>query len=138
MSKLKKIMFTGTVIIVLLVAQIIFINQSTPAQSQTVQIASGATPLSSTAWQSYSDGQGGEGIFVDVNTSSGGFTTTPIYTTSLGGLGYQWLTAGATSIYTPTPTGFRVYVQWSTGGGGLTPTFANNNGWHINWIGVSR
>ncbi len=138
MSKLKKIMGTGAVITALFAAPIAVINNPMPALSQAVQIASGSTPVGNTAWQSYSDGQGGEGVFVDVDTSSANFTTTPIYTTSLGGFGYHWLTAGATSIYTPTATGFRVYVRWSNGVGGLTPAFANSVGWHINWIGVAK
>ncbi len=141
MSKLKKIMGTGAVITVLFAPPLILINQLTPALSQTVQVASGSTPVYQTAWQSYSDGQGGEGIFVDVDTTLAGFKTTPIYTTSLGGNGYQWLSSGATSIYTPTPTGFRVYVRWSAVSSltpALTPAFANQNGWHINWIAVPR
>jgi hypothetical protein len=137
MSKLKKIMGTGAVVTVLFAAPITAINQLTPALSQTVQsslIARGSTPVGNTAWQQYPDG---EGVFVDVDTSSSGFTTTPIYITSLGGDTQHWGTTGATSIYTPTPTGFRVYVRW-WGGGPLTPALANQNRWHINWIAVPR
>jgi hypothetical protein len=136
MSKLKKFMGTGAVVTVLLAAPITVINQLTPALSQTVQsglIARGSTPVGNTAWQEYSGG-----VFVDVDTSSAGFTTTPIYITSLGGRSDHWWTTGATSIYLPTPTGFRVYVRWSTGGSltPLTPEVANQLGWHINWIAV--
>jgi hypothetical protein len=135
MSKLKTIMGTGAVVTVLFAAPITVINQPTPALSQPVQsafIAKGSTPVGNTAWQQYSDG---EGVFVDVDTSSAGFKTTPIYITSLGGRLGHWGTTGATSIYEPTPTGFRVYVRWSTGGL-LTPAEANGAGWHINWIAV--
>jgi hypothetical protein len=135
MSNLKKIMGTGAVVTVLFAAPITVINQQpTLALSQTVQsalIARGSTPPGNTAWQAY----GSEGIFVDVNTSSAEFTTTPIYITSLGGISNHWRTTGATSIYIPTPTGFRVYVRWA-GGGLLTPAVANQYGWHINWIAV--
>jgi hypothetical protein len=134
MSKLKKIMGTGTVITVLFAAPITVINQSTPALSQTVQVVAGATQVGNTAWQQYPDG---EGVFVDVDTSHGGFTTTPIYITSLGGTSAHWHTTGATSIYLPTPRGFRVYVRWANGGP-LTPAVANQNGWHINWIATPR
>ncbi len=127
-------MGTGAVITALFAAPITVINQPTPALSQTVQVARGSTPVGTTAWQQYPDGQG---VFVDVDTSSARFTTTPIYITSLGGTNTHWGTTGATSIYTPTPTGFRVYVRW-WGGGPLTPAFANQNGWHINWIAVPR
>jgi hypothetical protein len=144
MSKLKKIMGTGAVVTVLLAAPITVINQPTPALSQTVQsglIARGSTPVGNTAWQQYFVQAGvvtaGSGIFVDVDTSSAGFTTTPIYITSIGGAGYHWGTTGATSIYAPTPTGFRVYIRFPDGSS-LTPAFANQNGWHINWIAVPR
>ncbi len=135
MSKLKKIIGIGAVIAVLFAALITVINQPKPALSQTVQsalIARGSTPVGNTAWQQYYDG---EGVFVDVDTSSAGFNNTPIYITSIGGLGFHWATTGATSIYFPTPTGFRVFVRWSTGGA-LTPATANQSGWHINWIAV--
>jgi hypothetical protein len=137
MSTLKKIMGTGAVVTVLLAAPITVINQPTPALSQTVQsglIARGSTPVGNTAWQQY---PGGEGVFVDVDTSSAGFTSTPIYVTSIGGTSSHWWTTGATSIYFPTPTGFRVYVRWATGGS-LTPELANQLGWHINWIAVPQ
>jgi hypothetical protein len=126
MSNLKKIMGTGAVITVLFGAPITVINQPMPALSQT--IVGGLTPPGNTAWQPYT-----EGIFVDVDTSVGQFTSTPIYITSLGGNGSHLETIGATSIYLPTRTGFRVYVRWANGGS-LTPDVANQNGWHINWI----
>jgi hypothetical protein len=132
---LKKIMGTGAVVTVLFAAPITVINQPTPALSQTERsalMARGSTPVGNTAWQQYPDG---EGVFVDVDTSSAGFTTTPIYITSLGGFTQHWGTTGATSIYQPTPTGFRVYIRWWSGGP-LTPALANQNGWHINWIAV--
>jgi len=137
MSTLKKIMGTGAVVTALLAAPITVINQPTPALSQTVQsglIARGSTPIGNTAWQQY---PGGEGIFLDVDTSSAGFTSTPIYITSIGGASHHWWTTGATSIYLPTPTGFRVYVRYSTGGP-LTPDIANQYEWHINWIAVPQ
>jgi len=135
MSQLKKVIGTGAVVTVLFAAPITVINQPTPALSQSVQsafIAKGSTPVGNTDWQQYPDG---EGVYVDVDTSSAGATTTPIYITSLGGRLAHWSTTGATSIYEPTPTGFRVYVRWSAGGP-LTPAEANFNEWHINWIAV--
>ena len=129
MLELKKIMGVGAVITVLFAAPITVINQPMPALSQqTLKVVGGRTPVSNTAWQPFT-----EGIFVDVNTSVAGFTQTPLYITSLGGNGSHWATTGATSIYQPTPTGFRVYVRWANGGE-LTPAFANQYRWHINWI----
>jgi hypothetical protein len=134
MSNLKKIMGTGAVITVLFAAPITVISQPKPALSQPIQTARGSTPVGTTAWQQY---PGGEGVYVDVDTSSAGFTTTPIYITSIGGTTSHWWTTGATSIYFPTPTGFRVYVRWATGGS-LTPAMANQYEWHINWIAVPK
>jgi hypothetical protein len=135
MSKLKKIMGTGAVITVLFAAPITVINQPAAAIFQTVQVASGSTPVGNTAWQQHSDG---ESIFLDVDTSSSGFENTPIYITSLGGNSGHWATTGATSIYDPTPKGFRVYVRHYSTGGVLTPAGANQLGWHINWIAVPQ
>ena len=98
----------------------------------THRIASGKTVKGNTAWVQYG---GNTGVYVDVDTSAAHFSTTPVYTTSLGGVSGNWSTTGATSIYSPTATGFRVYVRWSNGNP-LTPAIANNNRWHINWIGM--
>ena len=93
---------------------------------------SGSTTPGSTNWQPY---PGNTGIYLDVDTSAGKFTTTPKYFTSLGGNSSHWATTGVTSIYTPSPTGFRVYVRWSDGSA-LTPAQANSLQWHVNWLGV--
>ena len=93
---------------------------------------SGSTTPGSTSWQPY---PGNTGIYLDVDTSAGQFTTTPKYFTSLGGNSSHWATTGVTSIYTPSPTGFRVYVRWSDGAA-LTPAQANSFQWHLNWLGV--
>jgi len=97
----------------------------------TQRIASGQTPKGTTAWQVYSP----NGIFVDVNTTTGKFASTPVYVTSIGGDSSHWATAGATSIYNATATGFRVYVKWIDNGS-LTPAQANSLGWYINWYGI--
>jgi hypothetical protein len=141
MSKLKKFMRIGAVVTVLFAATITVVNQPTPALSQSelsALFARGSTPVGTTAWQQYFDQGAGvfeQGVFVDVDTSSAGFTTTPIYITSIGGNSSHWVTTGATSIYNPTPRGFRVYVRYSTGQP-ITPQEANQLGWHINWIAV--
>ena len=97
----------------------------------THRIATGRTAPGSTPWKVYSP----NGIYVDVDTSHGRFAGIPIYTTSLGGVSQHWTTTGATSIYLPTATGFRVYVRWADGAP-LTPATANANHWHICWIGM--
>jgi hypothetical protein len=97
----------------------------------TCRIACGNTPPGATAWVVYT----ANGIYVDVNTSSGKFTSTPVYTTSIGGTSSHWATTGATSVYLPTATGFRIYVKWSDSSP-LTPAQANSWQWHIKWIGM--
>jgi len=98
-----------------------------------LKIASGRTTPGSTPWEQYNGGT--PGIYVDVNTSSGGFTGTPLYFTSIGGNSNHWATTGATSIYLPTATGFRVYVRYANSGA-ITPDQANSLQWHINWLGI--
>jgi hypothetical protein len=98
-----------------------------------LRIGSGRTNPGSTAWQPYNAGT--TGIFVDVNTSAAGFTGAPLYFTSIGGNSSHWATTGATSVYLPTATGFRIYVRWDDGGP-ITPAQANGFQWHINWFGI--
>jgi len=91
----------------------------------------GSTTPGATDWKQF----GSNGLYVDVDTSSGGFAQTPIYITSLGGSGGHWATTGVTSIYSETPTGFRVYVRFSSGAT-ITPEFANLHKWHVQWLGI--
>lgn len=95
------------------------------------RIGAGRTPAGSTAWQVYA----ATGIFVDVNTSAAGFAQTPIYLTSIGGDGSHWATIGATSIYSATQDGFRIYLRWADNSP-LTPQTANGFKWYIQWIGL--
>lgn len=90
------------------------------------RVCTGQTVQGATNWQQYST----NGIYLDVNTAGCGFISTPLYFTSLGGSDNHSVATGATSIYVPTATGFRVYVHSP----GITPALANQYGWHINWI----
>lgn len=87
---------------------------------------SGQTAPGSTNWQAYF----ATGLYVDINTSVCGFASTPLYHTTIGGSSNHWLVEGATSIYSPTSTGFRVYIYYPAG---VTPAQANQWQWHINW-----
>ncbi len=94
------------------------------------RIAVGKTSPGNTNWIQY----GQNGIYVDIDTSGAGFSSTPFYFTSLGGNSRHWTTQGATSIYSPTATNFRVYIYKQ----GLTVSEANDNRWHIVWIGIGN
>jgi hypothetical protein len=59
-------------------------------------------------WKPYPNGTG---VFVEVNTSSARFTTTPLY--------------------------FSVYLRWAEGDP-LTPADAAGHGWYINWMAIEN
>ena len=95
------------------------------------RIGTGSTPDGNTNWKVFSS----NGIYVDVDTSAAGFTTTPNYISSLDGRTRHWSAVGAGRIYNATPTSCRIYVQW-VDRSALTPANANEMNWHINWIGM--
>lgn len=97
--------------------------------NQLYRIAVGASPAL-TNWVQYN----ANGVYADIDTTSAGFTATPYYFSSLGGNNSHWDTQGATSIYSPTATGFRVYVNQA----GITVATARSRRWHINWIAIGR
>lgn len=105
------------------------LSQST---DNSVRVAFGQTAPGATAWQQYENGLG---VFVDIDTSAGNFSSVPIYLTSLGGDGSHWATTGADCIYSPTANSFRVYVRWADNSA-LTPQTANGYKWHINWVAI--
>jgi hypothetical protein len=108
--------------------------QATPNNLRQPSSCTGKTQQGATAWQQYD----ANAVYLDVNTAECGFSGTPLYFTSLGGLGSHYVSSGATAIYSPSPTGFRVYVRYSYPGG-VTPARANNEfGWHLNWNARTR
>ncbi|MBD2731981.1 hypothetical protein H6G96_38415 [Nostoc sp. FACHB-892] len=122
-------------------------NQSYSAIFGNTKIFAGSTTPGATNWKSYSNNAAPPGIeagiYVDVDTSEAGFTSTPKYVISLGGLGYHWRVTGASSVYRTTPTNFSVYIRFSetdvtTLYPTLTPEFANTQQFHINWIAVGK
>jgi hypothetical protein len=107
-----------------------------------MRIASGSTKPGETNWKQYEPSNPlKRGVWVDVDTTSGGFNKTPNYVISVCGRSRVWELAGTSAVYDPTPTGFRVYVRWSYNKPGqeappLTPAEANGCGWYVTWIGV--
>ncbi len=104
----------------------------------TFRIASGQTIPGNTAWQEYlSSGTPPvpTSIQLEVDTTSGQFTTVPKYFTSLGGAHHHWEIVGSTAIYNPSATSFHVYIKW-VNNAPLDATYANYHEWHINWIGI--
>ena len=92
----------------------------------------GHTNPNGTGWVDYGD----DGIYIDVNTLACNFTATPMYFTSLAGDNNHWTTTGATSIYSPSASGFRVYVRGISGA--ISSAFANSKNWHIQWCGIKK
>ncbi|WP_435240662.1 hypothetical protein [Streptomyces cucumeris] len=104
----------------------------------TLRVGSGKTSPGQ-GWQLY----GQEGVFLDVDTSAARFAGTPVYTASLNSTGGNQLWAvGASSVYSATATGFRVYLRWvddaRRGGRQLTPETAEQFGFYLTWIGVDE
>lgn len=100
-------------------------------------------------WVDYNPSQAVKGIYVDVNTSACGFTSTPHYLVTLESItnnGHHWEVSGVPAIYAATPTGFRVYLRWTdhptdeaTIGGEPNPLRASTaraKGWVIRWTGI--
>ncbi|MFF8373277.1 hypothetical protein ACF05W_31265 [Streptomyces lydicus] len=82
----------------------------------------------------------GKGIFIDVDTTSGGFNAafdTPIYVTSLGGDGSMWSVVGSSAVYRATETGFRLYLRHYDSAD-LTPADASGANWYVNWHGTQN
>ena len=99
-----------------------------------LRVCNGNTTKGNTAWVQYSNSNG---IYVDVNTSKCGFTSTPTYISSLGGDSSHWYTTGGSSIYSPSANSFRIYIYFLEGA--ITPERANASfKWHINWVAVEN
>jgi hypothetical protein len=96
-----------------------------PASVSYEDVCNGKTTAGSTSWVQHN----ANAVYVNVNTSACELTTAPKYFTVLGGSSQHFDSQGATAIYSPTATGFRIYVSH----GGVTPTEANDRRWHIVW-----
>jgi hypothetical protein len=91
-------------------------------------LCAGTTIPGATDWKVY----GSKYIYVDVDTSKCKFLNTPKYVTSMQGTSSHWKSRGSSEIYSPTPTGFRIYIYLE-----VSPATANQRGYAINWVGGS-
>ncbi|HMJ57065.1 MAG TPA: hypothetical protein VK540_33580 [Polyangiaceae bacterium] len=95
------------------------------------RICTGSTPIGSTAWQAYT----ATDVTVRVDTSACNFTTRPLYITSMVGENLLYMTTGGSTPYVVEATAktqFDIFVPNST------PTNANLNKWHIEWIAIGN
>ena len=102
----------------------------------------------SSDWVNYNTSQAG-GIYIDIDTSNCGFSSTPHYLISIEGTrGYHWYLSGLNSIYNQSKNGFRVYLRctdapsdFNTIGGTNEPNSlrvktAIDKGWKLKWTGI--
>jgi hypothetical protein len=95
-------------------------------------IGDACTGADSTGWKQY----GSSALYLDVDTSkcelplTASFDPIAFFTLQANGPSNIGLD-GLTSVYNPQPNKFRVFVQKS--GTTLTPDYAENNGWRVNW-----
>ena len=83
-------------------------------------------------------------IYVDIETGLS-LKETPIYICSIVGDTNHWSTTGGSSIYTPSPTGFRVNIRFGaipTPQGPVFPdldaAYARERNWRISWAAFER
>lgn len=112
-----------------------FVQQADPVIEATgglSSICSGST-TPGVGWQVYDPNT----IYLQVNTSGCGYSTTARYFTSVGGTGSHFELTGVSAIYAPTPTGFQVYVQKNSLTP-LSPSDAVSGQWFINWQSIGH
>jgi len=89
-----------------------------------IKFARGQTTVND--WRDY----GNANMYVDVNIAPYKFTQTPTIVTSIHGVSSHWTTSGASSVYSASPTTFRIYILRN----GVTMANAKAWGWVINWV----
>ena len=97
-----------------------------------VGICAGSTTPGA-GWVAYS----ATSLQLTVSTVGCAFTGSPMYFTSVGGAGNHFELVGASAIYSPTATGFILYVK-KNDESVLTPADAISGAWYINWQGIGN
>ena len=87
-------------------------------------------------WKQYAqDGQ--KTVYLEVDTSAAGFSSTPVYVISLTGSYNMYLAnGGANGVYSATPNGFSVFIRRFDDYDLPVETVINEWLWGINWIGI--
>ena len=94
--------------------------------------ATGVTVAGKTGWTA--DPADPQRLYADVSTKMCGYHEVPSYFTAVRGVHNHWKVMGASVIYSPTITGFRLYVLYP---GGVTPAQAEAWGWSVAWVGTT-
>jgi len=109
-----------------------YVKQALPVEDtmgNRMRICCGSSPTDGSGWV---DAGGSPYIYIDVNTSSCNFSSTPTYFSSLGGNGGHYAVLGSNAIYSPTSTGFRIYLTKHDLTAPAIATASSSN-WHIKW-----
>jgi hypothetical protein len=91
--------------------------------------SAGITKPGVTGWKQFAK----DTIFVDVDTTKCGYKKTPSYVTAIHGSYDHWRVQGVHAVYTPTATGFRVYV--ASPAEKLSAAEAETKKWALSWVG---
>ncbi|MCH7225089.1 hypothetical protein [Haloferula sp. A504] len=94
-----------------------------------VAIAAGSSCPSD--WKDHPDQEGQ--IFVQVATGLEHLEAAPVYVCSLAGDSQHWVAEGASAIYHPSKSGFRINLRFPPGGHKLTAKIACENNWRVTW-----
>ncbi|CAM4798754.1 unnamed protein product [Rotaria magnacalcarata] len=87
-----------------------------------------------TRWNLYSS----NGLYMNIDTTTCSFNSTPLYFTSMGGNDEQWFLAGYTAIYAATKVSFTIYMTSSNQSNNvlmLSSSYADQ--WNVNWLGIT-
>ncbi|MCK5212105.1 hypothetical protein KAJ89_05370 [Candidatus Parcubacteria bacterium] len=94
-----------------------------------------STVAGATDWINYAPGGPHQGVYTVVDTrSSGGtanFSSAPNYFVSIGGISMHFDTSGGYAIYSPSDTGFTIYLKTA-----WTEAQAEVWQWTVNWCGA--
>ncbi len=75
---------------------------------------------------------------MNIDTSYCKFNSTPLYFTSVGGLGNQFGLTSYTAIYGATNASFTIFANNLYGWDTTTMlTLANSGQWDVNWLGIT-